>query len=65
MYKNESKVIIGKNVKQIEGYKAFIPERFPPQNLSFQGEKLIQLLSKCIKGVKSLLLTVIFFDNLS
>ncbi len=45
MYKNESKVIIGKNVKQIEGYKAFIPERFPPQNLSFQGEKLIQLLS--------------------
>lgn len=45
MYKNESKVIIGKNVKQIEGYKAFIPERFPPRNLSFQGEKLIQLLS--------------------
>lgn len=45
MYKNESKVIIGKNVKQIEGYKSFIPERFPPRNLSFQGEKLIQLLS--------------------
>lgn len=44
MYKNKSKVIIGKNVKQIEGYKAFVPERFPPQNLSFHGERLIQLL---------------------
>jgi hypothetical protein len=45
MYKNKSKIIIGKNIKQIEGYKSFIPERFPPQNLSLQGEKLIHLLS--------------------
>jgi len=45
MYKKNSKVNIGKYIKQIEGYKAFIPEKFPPKNLSFQGEKLIQLLS--------------------
>ena len=45
MYKKSSKVIIGKYIKQIEGYKAFIPEKFPPKNLSFQGERLIQLLS--------------------
>ena len=45
MYKKNSKVDIGKYIKQIEGYKAFIPEKFPPKNLSFQGERLIQLLS--------------------
>jgi len=46
MYKKNSKVnIVGKYIKQIEGYKAFIPEKFPPKNLSFQGERLIQLLS--------------------
>jgi len=45
MYKKNSKVNIGKYIKQIEGYKAFIPEKFPPKNLSFQGERLIQLLS--------------------
>ena len=45
MYKKNSKVNIGKHIKQIEGYKAFIPEKFPPKNLSFQGERLIQLLS--------------------
>ena len=45
MYKKNSKINIGKYIKQIEGYKAFIPEKFPPKNLSFQGERLIQLLS--------------------
>ena len=45
MYRKNSKVNIGKYIKQIEGYKAFIPEKFPPKNLSFQGERLIQLLS--------------------
>jgi len=45
MYKKNYKVNIGKYIKQIEGYKAFIPEKFPPKNLSFQGERLIQLLS--------------------
>jgi len=45
MYKKSSKVNIGKYIKQIEGYKAFIPEKFPPKNLSFRGERLIQLLS--------------------
>ena len=45
MYKKNFKVNIGKYIKQIEGYKAFIPEKFPPKNLSFQGERLIQLLS--------------------
>jgi len=45
MYKKNSKVNIGKYIRQIEGYKAFIPEKFPPKNLSFQGERLIQLLS--------------------
>jgi Fic family protein len=45
MYKKNSKVNIGKYIKQIEGYKAFVPEKFPPKNLSFQGERLIQLLS--------------------
>ena len=45
MYKKNSKVIIGKYIKQIKGYKAFIPEKFPPKDLSFQGESLIQLLS--------------------
>jgi len=45
MYKKNSKVNIGKYIKQIEGYKAFVPEKFPPKNLSFQGERLIHLLS--------------------
>jgi len=45
MYKKSSKINIGKYIKQIKGYKAFIPEKFPPKNLSFQGEKLIKLLS--------------------
>lgn len=45
MYKKNSKTNIGKYIKQIEGYKAFIPEKFPPKNLSFQGKRLIQLLS--------------------
>ena len=45
MYKKNSKANIGKYIKQIEGYKAFIPEKFPPKNMSFQGERLIQLLS--------------------
>jgi len=45
MYKKNSKVNIGKYIKQIEGHKAFIPEKFPPKNLYFQGERLIQLLS--------------------
>ncbi len=45
MYKMSPKVNIGKYIRQIEGYEAFIPEKFPPENLSFQGERLIQLLS--------------------
>ena len=45
MYKNSSNVIIGKYIKQLKGYKAFIPEKFPPKNLTFQGERLIHLLS--------------------
>jgi Fic family protein len=45
MYKKNTKVNIGKYIKQIEGYEAFIPEKFPPKNLSFQSERLIQLLS--------------------
>ena len=45
MYKKSPKVNIGKYIRQIEGYKAFIPEKFPPKNLSFQGERLLQFLS--------------------
>jgi Fic family protein len=45
MYKKSPQVNIGKYIRQIEGYKAFIPEKFPPKNFSFQGERLIQLLS--------------------
>jgi Fic family protein len=45
MHKKSPQVNIGKYIRQIEGYKAFIPEKFPPKNFSFQGERLIQLLS--------------------
>lgn len=45
MYKKSPQVNIGKYIRQIEGYEAFIPEKFPPKNLFFQGERLIQLLS--------------------
>ena len=50
MYKKSPKVNIGKCIRQIEGYKAFIPEKFPPKNLSFQGE-MSELLANMGKTV--------------
>ena len=37
--------IIGKYVQQKSGYKAFIPETFPPADLSFNDPKIIKLLA--------------------
>lgn len=59
---------IGQNIKQIEGYKAFIPEKFPPEDLSLlQNTQLIKLLSEAdrlvgkLDGITKLLPDIDFF----
>ncbi len=61
-------IIIGKNIKQIEGYKAFIPEKFSPANLFFLHDlQLIKLLSEAdrlvgkLDGITKLLPDIDFF----
>ncbi len=60
--------VIGKNIKQIEGYKSFIPEKFPPADLSLlQNIQLIKLLSEAdrlvgkLDGITKLLPDIDFF----
>lgn len=59
---------IGQYKKQLEGYKAFIPEKFPPSDFSFlKNEKLINLISEAnlktgkIDGITKLLPDIDFF----
>jgi len=39
-------VTIGRNIQQKGGFKAFIPERFPPKGLQFNTPKIVKLLSE-------------------
>lgn len=66
--KDVNMVNIGQNIKQVEGYKAFIPEKFPPSSLSFlQSSELITLLSQTdlavgkLDGITKLLPDIDFF----
>jgi len=59
--------IIGKYVQQKSGYKAFIPETFPPAELSFSDPKIIKLLANAnlqlgrLDGLTKLLPGIDFF----
>lgn len=59
--------IIGKYVQQKSGYKAFIPETFPPAELSFSDPKIITLLADAnlqigkLDGLTKLLPDIDFF----
>ncbi len=39
-------VTIGRLIQQPGGFKAFVPEKFPPKKLSFSDPKLVKLLSE-------------------
>jgi Fic family protein len=61
-------ITIGKTIKQIEGFKAFIPEKFPPKGLSLlHNTTLIKLLSEAdrlvgkLDGITKLLPDIDFF----
>lgn len=60
-------VSIGKYVQQKGGYKAFIPEKFPPHKLSFSDPKIIKLLANAnlqlgkLDGLTKLLPDIDFF----
>lgn len=57
---------IGKNIKQPSGFKAFIPDKFPPKDLSLtnvvlrKNEQAVRLLGK-LDGITKLLPDVDFF----
>ena len=59
--------IIGKYVQQKSGYKAFIPETFPPAELSFNDPKIVKLLANAnlqlgkLDGLTKLLPDIDFF----
>lgn len=64
----KQEVNIGKLIKQTEGYKTFIPEKFPPKNLDFLHDaEIIDLLSRAslevgnLNGLTRLLPDVDFF----
>ncbi|PIP12638.1 MAG: cell filamentation protein Fic [bacterium (Candidatus Stahlbacteria) CG08_land_8_20_14_0_20_40_26] len=59
---------IGRSIKQVEGYKAFIPAKFPGTDLSFiKNEKIISILSQAnfmvgkLDGLTRLLPDIDFF----
>lgn len=58
---------IGKYIQQKGGYKAFLPNAFPPQGLSFEEPKIIKLLSDAdlllgkLDGITKLLPDIDFF----
>lgn len=60
-------VSIGKYIQQQGGFKAFIPERFPPEGLNFNTPKIIKLLSEAdlllgeLGGITKLLPDIDFF----
>jgi Fic family protein len=61
-------ITIGQNIKQIEGYTAFVPDEFPPRDRSFfQNPSLITLLSEAdlavgkLDGITKLLPDIDFF----
>jgi Fic family protein len=60
-------VTIGKYVQQKGGYKAFIPEKFPPADMSFNESKIIKLLANAnlqlgkLDGLTKLLPDIDFF----
>ncbi|MDD5584182.1 MAG: Fic family protein [Candidatus Omnitrophica bacterium] len=60
-------VTIGKYVKQRAGYKAFIPERFPPKELSLNEPRIVKLLANAnlqlgkLDGLTKLLPDINFF----
>lgn len=60
-------VTIGKNIQQKGGFKAFIPERFPPKGLQFNTPKIVKLLSEAnlllgkLDGIARLLPDIDFF----
>src|SRR3989338_2665336 len=41
-----SNIFIGRLIQQPGGFKAFVPEKFPPTALSFSEPKLVKLLSE-------------------
>ena len=59
--------ILGKYVQQKSGYKAFIPETFPPAELSFNDPKIVKLLANAnlqlgkLDGLTKLLPDIDFF----
>ena len=60
-------IIIGKYIQQKGGYRAFIPEEFPPEGLAFNSPKIISLLAKAnlflgkLDGLTKLLPDINFF----
>lgn len=60
-------VTIGRNIQQKGGFKAFIPEQFPPKGLIFNDLKIIKLLSEAnlllgkLDGIAKLLPDIDFF----
>jgi Fic family protein len=59
--------LIGRYVQQREGYKAFIPEKFPPTELSLNEPKIVKLLANAnlqlgkLDGLTKLLPDIDFF----
>jgi len=60
-------ITIGRNIQQKGGFKAFIPEQFPPKGLKFNTPKIIKFLSEAnlllgkLDGIAKLLPDVDFF----
>lgn len=60
-------VTIGKHIQQKAGYKAFIPEKFPPVELSLNESKIVKLLANAnlqlgkLDGLTKLLPDIDFF----
>ena len=68
MKSSDLAVKIGEYVQQPQGYKAYIPEKFPPENQSFfKNSKIINLLSEAgillgrLDGITKLLPDIDFF----
>lgn len=60
-------ITIGRYIQQAKGYKAFIPDKFPPRGLAFRDTKIVKLLAEAnlvlgkLDGVTKLLPDIDFF----
>lgn len=60
-------ITIGKYIQQAGGYKAFVPEKFPPANMTFNNPKILKLIGDAnlllgkLDGLTKLLPDIDFF----